>query len=993
MNTSSDFYNHNVNELQQDGSFAYGQYQDYLQDQSLQGHVQDWSTINDWQQQPMHVASNDSFQHQQQINAPQASYQQEYATINPATYSQGFHAYPNTVAPNALAIDHSQHRPTQNASPIPERPTPNPQQALSSERPQSTATAISSVPHYVDQSALVGAVPRGQGDGLFLLVDQDALSASTKSKPINNFVNVGLQAFEFPVNRSTLPIPIVRRSRNQLYELARNNPALKDKLSKKTHKSESKANAALKAKFKYASATNAAATLADDMSDYSSSDEYSSDYESDDEPLKTSPLPNVRPGGVLQATEYDAIKAVWRARRNVDFDDVKKALVDFWDVVRAVRDQWKTRQTVLTQAEEKAMHDEIPNLRSLVKDQRDVMVTVCKAALTHGHPRILEHLSENNSLLFVCYQYLLDRHKEADMSSELVVSILKLLTCCHTLTTEKLDKTHLNKLLPRYAKKGSPDVQALVNSIEKAAKEGSARAKAEASTAATSTRGVGTTPTIPVSPVEGQGVKRPAPNSTTQQTMAKKPMNASTIASQGTKPVSRPATAASPVARPGSAGTNIGAKAAAGPTGVTKVKTTTTKPSPFFSTVQSATKKAAPATTTTPKTSVVAAALKKAEGKPIPKSMPAAGAKSTGFDDLLAGLTSEAEKPKAPKAQKQVETEEEKAKRLRKEARRTLRVTFKPDSVLEEVRYFTHDPEEEVEHNTSSMRDLSDVGGEGRMLKQHNDMVEFEDDDDPTGQDDLRDYYTPSEVDFSPIEAEERQRLYQKFGGGLLSVKSPETAARSAQDIAALFNSLQGDDRSSPEEPTTEQATENSTIEFGAPTEVTMHRAKQISGPSVSSTGDEHAFVSALLGVLQPQAQPQVPTPAPAPAQSAPPSINLQDLMAQLESSGQSLPQSLPTSANQVAPDLISSLLSSLQPGINGGSALPIMPHDQQPSQPHFTAAMLSSMNPNMDLQQQGQNQHYSSGQDRGDHPPPQKKQRHKGNFKQRPCKYYQEGR
>src|SRR5689334_6973919 len=76
------------------------------------------------------------------------------------------------------------------------------------------------------------------------------------------------------------------------------------------------------------------------------------------------------------------------------------------------------------------------------------------------------------------------------------------------------------------------------------------------------------------------------------------------------------------------------------------------------------------------------------------------------------------------------ETEEERSKRLRKEGRRKLRVSWKPDTALVETRLFTHDPDEEVGHGDSMIRDAGDLKGEGRMLKLHKDLEEFDEDDD-----------------------------------------------------------------------------------------------------------------------------------------------------------------------------------------------------------------------------------------------------------------------
>lgn len=76
------------------------------------------------------------------------------------------------------------------------------------------------------------------------------------------------------------------------------------------------------------------------------------------------------------------------------------------------------------------------------------------------------------------------------------------------------------------------------------------------------------------------------------------------------------------------------------------------------------------------------------------------------------------------------ETPEEKAKRLRKEERRKLRVSFKPDDSLVQIRTFVHDPEEEIGHDDSMMRDAGDSRGEGQMLKMHKDLDLMDDEED-----------------------------------------------------------------------------------------------------------------------------------------------------------------------------------------------------------------------------------------------------------------------
>ena len=126
---------------------------------------------------------------------------------------------------------------------------------------------------------------------------------------------------------------------------------------------------------------------------------------------------------------------------------------------------------------------------------------------------------------------------------------------------------------------------------------------------------------------------------------------------------------------------------------------------------------------------------------------PAAAPKpSFSFAETMANLTKPKEVVSTTKLENRPpETAEEKAKRLRKEERRKLRVTFKPDDSLVDIRVFVHDPEEEVGHDDSMVRDVGDIGGEGRMLKMHKDLdMMDEDEDGNTGEETLAPWRLPS---------------------------------------------------------------------------------------------------------------------------------------------------------------------------------------------------------------------------------------------------------
>lgn len=62
-------------------------------------------------------------------------------------------------------------------------------------------------------------------------------------------------------------------------------------------------------------------------------------------------------------------------------------------------------------------------------------------------------LAENVSLMYLCYQFLLERWKADDLNGGLTRAMLETMSLFATLTKEKIEKTHLNKVLHRYAKK------------------------------------------------------------------------------------------------------------------------------------------------------------------------------------------------------------------------------------------------------------------------------------------------------------------------------------------------------------------------------------------------------------------------------------------------------------------------------------------------------------------------------------------------------------
>ncbi|KAF2221883.1 hypothetical protein BDZ85DRAFT_134584 [Elsinoe ampelina] len=804
-----------------------------------------------------------TFQNQQQLYPSASTYPQQVSSSA-------------TIAPNAL--DNGAQRAV------------TPQRSFASQPP-------------IDQKALLARLPPGKDAGLFSVVDYKQLSQLTGSTRLQGFVNIGQQDFEYPINRTVIPSVTVRRSRNELRKLAAEDPRLLAKLGSKILK-KSAGIPKVKREIKLqASSTKLVQTPAGLKTEVVSSDEESSsetdssDYDSDDEPDEPSPLPAKRDDEDMKACiRYDSIKALWRPKRRVlHTNSIKAGLKDYWEIVRTIRDRWKADTAALKEAEEKGRNSELPLLKSRVKDQRDMMQVAFKAAVEHGHRSILELSSENLPFLLLCMQFLQDRSAKDDANGPLARSILEILSMCITLTEEKVVKTHLRKMLPRYAKKGDTNTQALVTKIENAIKDGTKQAAEEQKA---STPGKDSKPQSPVAekpipvaktapPVAGVKRSLPAGSSTSQPAKRVASGGSSTMATK-VEPAKAGLLAKKPVIAAN--GTAKSATPAAAP--VVKTKMTVSKPSSFFNAMQSTAKKPAPAAKPAA-TSVLANALKQVEKKTAPTVTGAVAqakaeqaAKSAfSFAGTMANLSKPKDKAPSPKPEQESapETPEQRKKRLRKEARRGLRVTFKPDSSIEEVRIFTHDPDEELGHDASMTRDVGDVGGEGRMFKQHKDMMDMDEEEDGPGEEDLKPWREPGRIELVDVPDDN----YEQYGGAQ-KVDSPEKKAREDHDanVLLVFYADRNDIPPSPKEPVEDiDMTDTAEIkEFGKASGNVADRDQKLRSSSRSSQQSNggqavSSDVASILAALTPQAQ----QPQPAPAASN----NLQQLLAQLTQSQQ----------------------------------------------------------------------------------------------------------
>ncbi|KAI2222873.1 hypothetical protein LOZ12_005997 [Ophidiomyces ophidiicola] len=548
------------------------------------------------------------------------------------------------------------------------------------------------------------------------------------------------------------------------------------------------------------------------------------------EPPEASPLPPSRPTDPDGNIKYDAMKIVWFPRnRHPSAPAVRNAMVLFSDLVKGVRDVWKSRSEALKAAENQGQEDKIPAIKREVIMQRRYLDIIINIALSHGHPAYIQRFGEHPITVSAFYSFLLDRHTAADSDGPLTVNILKLMSKFTTMDQATLEKTKNDKILTRFVKKGGDTIKKLAQIVlDNAAL--AAKTKTESSKPSSKE----TTPQLVIKKEAVETSDNPYVliRNALPQNSKKRPRELEEKSAQTPKRVvSPPNVKNSQTSLPANLGVsqrsvgpaNDSRAVPLAPTTKPKANIVTPKPTPsLFSSLMSASKK--PGTSNAARAAAAAAAKEKSK---VEQETPRAPPRPMfSFSETLADLS----KPKPvvstkPVEERPPETEEERKKRLKKEERRKLRVSWKPDDSLVEIRLFTHDPEEDIGRDDSARRDVSDLAGEGRTLKMHRGLDDLDDDD----EDDMLPYNCPFEIDFAMLEPDCRERNFFKTGGR----SAPASATKEQQDqreasTLSVFYTSPDDIPCSPKEPPgldKEEETYEPEDDFGQPNDQVKARS------------------------------------------------------------------------------------------------------------------------------------------------------------------------
>ncbi len=596
--------------------------------------------------------------------------------------------------------------------------------------------------------------------------------------------------------------------------------------------------------------------------------------------------------------------------------------------------------------------------------------------------------------------FMLDRFNVSDFDSALTGSILKvwsflsgcvgiLLIVCQfvvrfeTLDSEMLEMTKLSKILQRLTKKATNEINTLAQDTLKNAAAASLK---KSSTALDKKSDKPASPGFIGSPADGSrkdvvaGVKRQREGDAALQPVAKKVIK---VIPKSSKPLAvrleekRKAEEAAKRAKPGE---KTGTSAATTSTGISttnpalKAKVAVVAPpkSSIFAALSSVPKKpgtsnaeraaAAAKEKTVPivaSSSVPARSIKKESPPrnvgptPITKS-----ATSSSFLGVLLDMEKKPEKEVKKEVDIPNETEEQKVKRLRKESRRRLRVSWKADDNLVETRFFTHDPDEELDQG-DRLKANAGGGREGEALK-HKDMDDLDDEEDEDSFEELEPYTPPSEVDFAYLEDpllgddSPHKANSLKFGGSM----KPESRSSEAQDkyeqdtLMAIYTTkaerpptpkelddTKEDDDFEPAEPETPFGELPEKIRQRE-NEYLAHRTRPQPQPSI----DLNALAQAMAAQQRPQQQPAgltpelqralgmynqpTTTPQAAPAANAHLQAILQSVLGQQMQNQPQQPQYpvATQAAATYAPNNLGALLASVQQGAQNAPATTALP-------------------------------------------------------------------
>ncbi|KAI2473122.1 hypothetical protein F4781DRAFT_222781 [Annulohypoxylon bovei var. microspora] len=453
-----------------------------------------------------------------------------------------------------------------------------------------------------------------------------------------------------------------------------------------------------------------------------------------------------RPGDAYKAVEYDIVEILWRdpKRPELSPDDVTSNIYKFGDYVTTLRTKIKMLKDGKSGDGKGATNP--GSLQSALDTKYLEIRAAVEAAIKFGDKFTITQLGTHKKLVAGLYSFLQTCFSANDYNGTWPKVILRLLSLFITVDTEFLERVKLSRLQQKYkdnlddeaakyislifenaAKRSASNAQEAIENVKKVDDVKKPTSSVSKKTSTTSARDIPSTSKASPSKNESQlkkistGVKKMRPTDYSGLGSARKISNltAKTTPSQGSPK------------RPGDEGVDTRAlkktavESETGTPSTARATSTTTPTSSQASSAATTQARSRPSGSMLPGRSRI---IPKAQPK---KAVPQPSTTSSTIGNILAEISKPKEVPKPrDEPERPPETPEETVRRLRKESRRHLRVSWKPDDELTEIRILEHDTSEDRGRDHNMLRDARDNRSEGRMFKQQLQDQDTQDRDD-----------------------------------------------------------------------------------------------------------------------------------------------------------------------------------------------------------------------------------------------------------------------
>lgn len=516
-----------------------------------------------------------------------------------------------------------------------------------------------------------------------------------------------------------------------------------------------------------------------------------------------------RPLDLVEGAAWDAIGIVHLessiARTNALIAGRVQQAGDFFIKLRGEMNRAKAELDQATK--DKEPESELAKLKFDAEQKKEALYRALDVTIEHADDSVLDNLGGHQKMILSLVNVLIASIKAGDFSGKLPKAVLELFT--HFRMTRKIaETTNFETVRKRFEDKGDDETKDFARQLSLMIKKVNKASDSDTTTGYTGTSAASRAKTSVKPSNEPSSTKRARDDDLDTRTVKKIAVESGggSLSKKLAQPKILPQSTTKIVAPKAPVSSLLPGKSRPIPKPIPKPDITSVDNS-IASIDERGRLDSRKANT---KLDAVKPAISKIEAKPVAPKVA-----SSSSSSALSGIASLLDSINAPKAEAPVanvkegkgsetpEDPEQKAKRLRKEARRKLRVTWKPEAELVQVKIFHKDDDEDTGRANNMIRDAADDRSEGMVLKQRADAQDDEEDDDVPYQP----WLGPVATDFSGLSEDVRSKSYITRGGNLRFSTSEQQviAEREQKELMALYtdpDDIPATPKSPPLEPT-----------------------------------------------------------------------------------------------------------------------------------------------------------------------------------------------